>query len=181
MVFSHHYTFGTLTDFLTGEKIQDTHDERFRQGIAERLVKEMGYDRQDIKPRVDIFAKADIKTSVVTLDFLIYLEDKACILIKYGPGSITTRHRPGVAASRLVEPYQIPVVVITNGVDADILDGESGKITGRGLGDIPNKKSLLRLKADARFSEIPAMKAEMESRILYTFEIEDSCETNCII
>ena len=181
MVFTHHYIFGTLTDFLTGEKIQDTHDERFRQDIAKSLVEEKGYDKQDIRPGVDIFAKADIKTAVVKLDFLIYLENKAYMLIKYGPGSIITRHRPGIAASRLVEPYQIPVVVVTNGVDADILDGKTSKITGSGLDNIPDKKTLLGLNVENVFPEIMAKRAEMESRILYTFEIEDSCETNCML
>ncbi len=181
MVFSHHYIFGTLTDFLSGDKIPDTHDERLRQGIAERLIKEKGYAKQDIRPRVDVFAKADIKTAVVKLDFLIYLEQKACMLIKYGPGSITTRHRPCVAASRLVEPYQIPIVVVTNGVDADILDGKTGKVTGIGFDGIPNKEKLLQIRADAGFTEVADKRAEMEYRILYTFEIEDSCETNCML
>jgi hypothetical protein len=40
-----------LSDFITGEKLADTHDERYRQKIARFLVQEKGYAREDVHPR----------------------------------------------------------------------------------------------------------------------------------
>ena len=36
-------------------------------------------------------------------------------LLTFGPGSIVSRERPALAVARLVAPYQVPVVVVTNG------------------------------------------------------------------
>ena len=97
------------------------------------------------------------------------------MIIKYGPGSLVTRHRPVLATSRLVAPYQVPIAVVTNGEDADILDGLTNKVISSGLESIPSRAQLLERVADMRFDEIPARRAEMESRIIYAFEIDGSC------
>ena len=34
----HHLILGELTDYITGETLKDTHDERYRQQIARRLI-----------------------------------------------------------------------------------------------------------------------------------------------
>lgn len=177
----HHFIFGTLEDVLTGETLTDTHDERYRQQIASLLINEKGFSSKDIRPRIEIFARAGIKSAIARIDFLIDIDSKACMMIRYAPGSITTRHRPSLAAARVVEPYQIPVVVVTNGVDADILNGETGKVSGSGLENIPDKTELVRVRGDFSFKKLSEDRVEKESRILYTFDIEDSCETNCMI
>ena len=97
------------------------------------------------------------------------------MIIKYGPGSLVTRHRPVLAASRVLAPYQIPVAVVTNGEDAEILDGSSSKVLSRGLDAIPTKTELGEIADRFDFIPIPAKRAEMESRILYCYEVDDSC------
>jgi hypothetical protein len=97
------------------------------------------------------------------------------MIIKYGPGSIVTRHRPALAASRLVTPYQVPVVVVTNGEDAEVLDGATGKVIQTGLNSIPSKMILLQSVADIRFKPISVNRVEMESRIVYAYEVDGSC------
>ena len=171
----HHLILGETTDFITGETIQDTHDERYRQKIARLLVNEKLYNKLDIKPRHELLVKAGEKKAIIKVDFLITLGNRICMIIKYGPGSITTRHRPAIAASRLVAVYQVPVVVVTNGVDADILDGETGKIISTGLYSIPVKQEILNLSEKFAFGEIPDQRAEAESRILYVYEVDGSC------
>ena len=97
------------------------------------------------------------------------------MIVKYGPGSLVTRRRPGIAASRLVTPYQVPVVVVTNGEDAEIIDGATGRITGTGLDAIPLKHDLAKQISGYRFEPIPEDRAEMESRIVYAFEVDGAC------
>ncbi|MBW2182031.1 MAG: type I restriction enzyme HsdR N-terminal domain-containing protein, partial [Deltaproteobacteria bacterium] len=114
----HHLILGELVDYISGEIVKDTHDERYRQKIAQFLVEEKRYFKKEITPRFDLLIKADDNRAVIKVDFLITLKNKICMLIKYSPGSLVTRHRPSLAASRLVSPYQIPLVVVTNGKDA---------------------------------------------------------------
>lgn len=171
----HHLILGKLSDYLTGDTLDDTHDERYRQKIAHLLVDRKGYGKGDIKARSDLLVQAGEKKAIIKIDFIIFLVEKACMLIKYGPGSLVTRRRPALAAARLLAPYQIPVVVVTNGEDAEILDASSGKVTGHGLDGIPDKLELTRLIEDINWAPIVSERAEMESRIIYAFEVDGSC------
>ena len=97
------------------------------------------------------------------------------MVIKYGPGSIVTRRRSVLAASRLMAPYQIPIAVATNGEDAEILEGFTGKVISRGLETIPSKQELIERVRKDHFTAILADRAELESRILYCYEVDGSC------
>jgi hypothetical protein len=68
--------------------------------------------------------QADDRKAIVKIDFVINLSSRVGMIIKFGPGSIVTRRRPVLAASRILVPYQIPVAVVTNGEDAEILEGK---------------------------------------------------------
>ena len=171
----HHLIMGELTDFLTGKPLPDTHDERLRQGIASLLVDEKGFTRGDIRPRRPLTLRAGEKCAVINIDFVITIDSRVCMMIKYGPGSLVTRHRPALAASRMLLDYQIPVVVVTNGIDADILDGTSGKVIARGLDAIPDRTALQKQTADQAFASIQPERAEKESRIAFAFEVDGSC------
>lgn len=171
----HHLILGELVDFITGETLTDTHDERYRQEIARLLVTRKGYLKNEIKPRLELVIKVDDKRGVTKIDFVITIAGKVGMIIKYGPGSLVTRHRPALAAARLVVPYQVPVVVVTNGKDAEILDGSTGKVIKSGLEFIPSRAELIHRVEENHFDPISAKRAEMEARIIYAFEIDGSC------
>ncbi len=180
----HHLLLGELDDFITGETIQDTYDERYRQKIARLLVRHKGYLVSDIEPRKSLLLQAGENRAIIKIDFSIKISERICMIIKYGPGSLVTRRRSLLAASRILAPYQIPIAVVTNGEDAEILSGSSAKVLSRGLDTIPSKADLIQVAAGDGFKEIPAERAAMESRILYCFEVDDSCpcdETICKI
>jgi hypothetical protein len=172
----HHLILGELTDFITGDTLKDTHDERYRQKIARLLTGQLGYLKADIEPRRALVAIADSKKAVLKIDFTISLGGKMCMVLKYGPGSLVTRRRAVLAVSRLIAPYQVPVAVITNGQDAEIINGKSGEVTANGLESIPSKADLTKIAAGETFAPISDQQAEMESRILYCYEVDDRCE-----
>ena len=180
----HHLILGERTDFITGETIPDTHDERYRQKIARLLINNKGYQKYDIKPRKELPVQAGENRAVIKIDFLINLLDKVCMIVKFGPGSIVTRRRPLLAASRILAPYQIPIAVVTNGEDAEVLEGASGRVMSHGLETIPSREQLIEIMRADHFNRISAVRAEMESRILYCYEVDGSCpcdENVCIL
>ncbi len=180
----HHLILGELGDFISGEMLADTHDERYRQKIARFLVSDKGYAKADIHPRNLMVVAAGNRKGRLMLDFTVTIDDRKAMVIKYGPGSLVTRYRPTLAMSRLVVPYQIPVVVVTNGESADILDGETGKLMGSGFDRVPDRENLEQQLKRARFSPISLKRAEMEARIVYAFEIDGGCpcdDTACRI
>ena len=171
----HHLILGEQVDYLTGEALADTHDERYRQALAKLLVEEKGYYKSDIVPRRKLMVTAGDKCAQIQIDFIVKIDDTIAMIVRYGPGSLVTRHRPAIAASRVLAAYQIPLVVVTNGIDADIIDGKTGRVLSKGLGTIPDRRSLLeQCRADTK-DPIAPEKAESEQRILYAYDVDDSC------
>jgi hypothetical protein len=180
----HHLILGEIHDFITGETLADTHDERYRQKIAGFLVVQKGYAKTDIHPRIPLIVSAGNRKGRLWIDFTVTVDDRTAMVIKYGPGSLVTRHRPALGVSRLVAPYQVPIVVVTNGESADILDGRTGKLMASGLDRIPSRADLVQAAAEACFAPISPDRAQMEARIVYVFEIDGGCpcdDTTCRI
>ena len=180
----HHLILGTTIDLITGERIADTHDERYRQKIASYLLESCGYAREEIRPRCPLIVAAGDRKGRLWVDFLVEIHDCIGMLIKYGPGSLVTRHRPALAMSRLMAPYQIPVVVVTNGETADVLDGLTGREIASGFDAIPTRQALRNHLQREALVPVSPQRSEMEARIVYAFEIDGGCpcdDTACRI
>jgi len=171
----HHLVYGKLRDIVTGAMIEDTDDERLRQGIGRLLIDQKGYDRSAIQPRVALTVTAGPNRAVVPVDFLVHAAGRCCLLIKYGPGSLVTRHTPALAATRLVAPYQVPLAVVTNGRDADVLDTLTGNCIGSGFAAIPAARDMADLVPGFAFSPITPRQVEMASRVIYAYEVDGAC------
>lgn len=171
----HHLILGELADFLTGETLEDTLDERYRQKIARFLVEERGFRPSEIQPRRVLEVRAGSAGGRVPVDLLVTAAGRAAMMVKYGPGSLTTRHRPALAIARLIAPAPVPVAVATNGEDADVLDGISGDLLGSGWDAIPGPEALARIAESANAQPISPKRAEMEARIVYAYEIDGAC------
>ncbi len=171
----HHLVLGQLTDYLTGQTLDDTLDERLRQNIARLLVERGGFSRDRIQSQVMLQVRAGAKQARVPVDFVVFEARRAAMLIKYGPGSIVTRHRPTLALARLLGPAVVPLAVVTNGRDADVLDTTSGKVIGAGLDAMPTRQRLLDHLAAAPPKAVSDRQAEMAARIVYAFEVDGSC------
>ncbi len=174
---SHHLIYGKLADFLTGEPLVDTDDERIRQEIARMLVKERGYARDEIVPRLKIETMFNHTFVVSKIDFAVRLAGRIFLIIRYGPGSLVTRERPAVAAARVLLPeYRIPLAAVTNGRDAELLDTSGGKVLARGMEAIPARDEAERMLPGLEF--LPGLsgeRAEREKRILNAFDLEICC------
>lgn len=171
----HHLILGTIEDCLTGEILEDTHDERFRQKLAALLVEERGYEKTEVEGRNRLVVRAGDRRATVPVDFTVTLDGRVGMVVKYGPGSLVTRHRPALAVSRLLTPYQIPVVVVTNGIDADVLDGPGGRVLASGLTAIPDRRRLAQRMSRSDFRHISKKRAALESRIVYCYEVDGAC------
>ena len=166
----HHRILGKTIDFITGKEITDTDDERIRQKIARLLVEKLGYDKGDIevKPTAELVCGNEKATAMI--DFIVKVGERRAMLIKYGPGSIVSRERVVLAAARVMDENVIPIAVITNGSDAELLDVETGEIIGKGLESIPTKTRLSELIEKRALKKLPEDRKEIERRILFVYE-----------
>jgi len=99
------------------------------------------------------------------------------MIIRYGPGSLVSRERSAIAAARILNPvYRIPLAVVTNGEDAELLDTRTGKILGYGLDSIPDCDSTAALIHQLEFlAPVEKIQKELELRILNAFDLERCC------
>lgn len=171
----HHLILGKLTDFLTGEVLDDTLDERYRQKIARWLVERKGYAAQEIEPRRELMLQAGHRRAFIKIDLLVRLAGRVGMVVRFGPGSLVSRERPALAISRLVEAYQVPIAVVTNGEDAEVLAAGSGAVAGRGLDAIPSRSELLALMDAHSFEALAPQRAVMEGRVAYCYEVDGAC------
>ncbi|MBU0729848.1 MAG: type I restriction enzyme HsdR N-terminal domain-containing protein [Proteobacteria bacterium] len=174
---SHHIIYGTLTDFITGEEIVDTDDERIRQELGRFLVHSLGYDKTDLEPRHTIETLFAGQFVISTIDFIVSVSGKRFMILRYGPGSLVTRERPALAAARVLDSsVQLPITVVTNGQDAEILDTYTGKVLLQGLDSIPSKAAAASLIKTLQFLPLTdSGKKERELRVLNAFDVEVCC------
>lgn len=174
---SHHLIHGTLIDYLTGETLVHTDDERIRQAISIMMIEDKGYLKEDLEPRLKIETLFSGQFVVSRIELVVRLNGRRLLLLRYGPGSLVTRERPAIAAARVLDPdNQIPYAVVTNGIDAELIDTVSGKVLGQGLAAIPTRDNALNLLATTGFSPYnDPKKRERELRILNFYDVEICC------
>ncbi len=166
---------GELTDLITGQTLPDTHDERYRQRIIRWLIDAKGYQREAIHPRVPIDLSVDTRSARIRLDFVVKHADRIVLLIKYGPGSLVTRHQIAYAASRLLAPYVVPFSIVTNGEDAHWLDNTDRTLKNQGLEGIWDFGTLVESLEGRPRVGITPWQATMAARILWAYELDGRC------
>lgn len=173
----HHIVYGTLHDYLTGEELPDTDDERYRQRLYRLLVEEKGYRKSELQPRLAIETRIKGQYVKSVVEVTICIEGRRVMIIRYGPGSLVTRERPTIAAARILEPkYRIPLAVITNLRDAELLDSVSGKVLDTGMQGIPGREKLTAMISSLEFEPFDDRESrEKEARILNVFDAEVCC------
>ena len=174
---SHHLVYGTLSDYLTGEELIDTDDERIRQQISRLMVEELGYQRDELIPRLSIETLFTRNFVTSTIDLTVEVDGRQVMIVRYGPGSLVSRERSALAAARVLnEEYRIPLAVVTNGRDALLLDTVTAKVIGQGMHAIPARQQLLEMLPGLMFlSPQDTEKRLREKRILNAFDLERCC------
>lgn len=125
----HHLVYGTLKDYLTGEDLPDTDDERLWQGLARMMVEEKGFAKEELEPRLTIETLFNHIFVRSIIDLTVSVGDTRLFVLRYGPGSIVTREKPALAAARVLDKdYCIPLAVVTNSRDAELLETDTGKV-----------------------------------------------------
>lgn len=173
----HHIVYGELQDYLTGETLKDTDDERIRQELARLLVEELGYAPEELEPRLSIASAFNGSRVESRIELCARIEGKRLFILRYGPGSLVTREKAAIAAARILEPeYRIPLAIVSNGQDAELLETEKGRVLATGMNAIPSRSAAASLRQSLSFEPYnDSTKREQALRILNLFDQEVCC------
>ena len=160
---------GYVDDFITGRQLPDSDNERIRQKLERFLVEEKGYapDTITIDHPFEIRCIKDSETA--TADLVVTVDGKPLMLMQCHRGSIVTRHREAISAARLAVDLVIPITVVTNGEDMDILDTWTGEVRASGWESLPDLSQAQNLVKAEKFEPWPDHKRERESRVFLAF------------
>jgi hypothetical protein len=129
-----------LIDFITGKEIPDIGAEANRQAVERFLVNEKGFDKTDIEVDAVIEIMIGDESYKSKIDLVVSVSGKRFMAIKCAAGSLGSREKEILSASRLLDKYQIPYSAASDGKTAIVLDTVSGKKIGEGLDAIPSKQ-----------------------------------------
>ena len=138
------------------------------------LVEEKQFSENEIETGLTITTEFNNETVVSRITLVIRIGDRRIMILRYAPGSVVTRTRSAVAAARVLDDsYQIPLTVVTNGNEVEILDSYTGKVLGRTFADIPSRQDLAGMLDTLRFEPFTdEKKRERELRILNAFDVD---------
>jgi hypothetical protein len=167
--------FTMITDFVTGREIPNIGAEENRQAVAQYLVGEMGYSKDDIEMDVKIEMDIAGETYDSQVDLVVGVEGGRLriMAVKCAAGSLGSREREILAAARLLDEYQIPYAVVSDGKTAIVLDTISGKKIGDGMRAIPSKEAGVRLLKTYRPVALQANRVAREKLIFRTYDLEN--------
>lgn len=176
----HHIVYGELQDYLTGAILPDTDDERVRQQLARRLVEQLGYAKEELEPRLTIDSLYNNNRVRTLIELTVRVESRRLFIVRYGPGSLVTRETAAIAAARLLDPdYRIPLAVVSNGRDAELLETGRGRVLARGMDCIPDRQRAAVLVRELVFESFADPgKRDQALRILNVFDQEVCCVGN---
>lgn len=164
---------------LIGEIIQKQEEAFMKSiGFLQRkmlsYLQELGFslDEIEINKCYEVVV-SDSERFYTFVDFLIKIDNKIIFAIKCTPASIESWERFMFAFCRVVEPYQIPFAMITDGQQGIVIDILSGEV--RETMEIPSKEELLKTLPKIKFIPYNEEKLQKERRILYAFDAIKCC------
>ena len=164
-------SYEMIADFITGEMVPDIGAEENRQDVERFLVNEKGFSKEDIEVDVDIELVIAGEPYKSQIDIVVCVDGTRYMAIKCAAASLGSREREIIAASRLLENYQIPISVVSDGKTAIVLDTVSGKKLGEGLNAVPSKDDLKEKLNSSELVPLPAERLEKEKLIFRSYDV----------
>jgi hypothetical protein len=146
-----------------------------RRTISFLLVEKKGYQPEEVEKKVVFEVKLGNETVYSSVDFLVSVAGKKAMVIKCAAGSLSSRERQAVAAARLLGSPPVPIAVVADPVNAEVLDVTTGKIVGEGFGAIPVRDRMIQILSESSSKPLSPERLEKEKRILLAFDAIRCC------
>ncbi|MHC1790958.1 type I restriction enzyme HsdR N-terminal domain-containing protein [Solidesulfovibrio sp.] len=157
-----------IRDYLTGEELEETSYEEFRQGLARLLVEEHGYPRERLLPKVGVCfpVAGDQYTRMIDLA-ATDAAGRVLLFVIFCSGEPGTYRREALAAARVYDQGPVPLVLVSDTRDAVLLETAGGREIGRGLRAIPAYAALAALAGP--IAPLSEEALDRERRILFAY------------
>ncbi|MCX7913549.1 MAG: type I restriction enzyme HsdR N-terminal domain-containing protein [Thermodesulfovibrionales bacterium] len=162
--------FSNINDLANEDKI--------KQKVLSILLVQKGYLQEEILVDKEFEILVDGKFHKLTVDILIQLQNIIFMVVRCARGSLVTRQREVLSWARIIDKYQVPFSVVTNGQDAEIIDSANGEVIAYGLDSLPSKLEALESLKKIEFKRLSEERIEKEKRIFLAFDAF-KCPSEC--
>lgn len=164
-----------IKDYVTGKEVPNIGAEENRQAVEKYLVEEKGYTREDLEIDAPLAFDIQGETYHAKVDIVVRIDSRRLMAIKCAAGSIGSREKEILSAAKLLDDYQVPLSIVSDGRNAYILDTVSGKSLGDGLDAIPSRDEIVDRFKEEDFQPVPARRIE---QVKLVFRSYDSMNVN---
>jgi len=161
---------GMLTDYLSGQSIEETTYEEFRQALARLLVEGKGFPKDSLKAKVPLVFQIDGEDTGRHIDLVAYDESGApLMLVIFCAGDVGSFERETVSCARLFPGGPVPIAIATDSIGASVLDTKTGECIATGVRAIPTWDEALAINARTPRIPLPIERRRKEERILHAY------------
>jgi len=174
-----------LRDYLTGESIDETTYEEFRQALARLLVEEKGYPRERLRPKVPLNYAIDGEEYSRCIDLVASDEaGRPILLVIFCAGAVGSFERETACAAKLFPGGPVPLALATDTREASLIDGKSGEVLATGMRAVPAWEELVARTRDAQRIPPTAEQRAKLTRIFHTYSgflFGTCCSESCTL
>ncbi|RJX32709.1 MAG: hypothetical protein C4525_09975 [Desulfarculus sp.] len=164
-------------DLISGQPLPPGDDEPVRQQI-EALLLGLGYDRSEVTVDAAREVMSDGDRLRVLADLLVHSQGRPALALRCARGSVVTREKEALAVARLIHEHWLPLAVVSNGADAELLDTLSGRVLAYGLAAIPGPQELAARLAGAAAHHPTPQETQQAARVYAAFSAFH-CQAYC--
>lgn len=173
---------GTIRDYLTGEEIEETTYEEFRQALAKLLVEELGYPKDQLSAKVALKYDIDGESHSRAMDLVVRDEaGKAVLLVVFCSGIVGSFEREVAVGARIFQEGPVPLAVVTDTMDASLLNSR-GQVLATSMQAVPRYDDLLALAARHAPDPVSEEDRAKLTRIFHAycgFLVDSCCGSEC--
>lgn len=166
-------------DLITGQPLPEREDEPVRQA-AEALLLDLGYSREDVLVEATRCLEWEGNCMSVRADLVVLHQGRPALLMRCARGSLVSREREAVAAARLMAETYLPLALVYNGYEAELLDVRSGKVIESGPAALPGPEDLARRLAFLE-AHAPTPRETAQAARVYSAYSFISCPSQCTV
>ncbi|MBI4800201.1 MAG: type I restriction enzyme HsdR N-terminal domain-containing protein [Desulfarculus sp.] len=168
-----------LYDLITGQPLPEREDEPVRQA-AEALLLKLGYAKEDVVVEATRCLDWEGGCLAVRADLLVLHQGRPALLMRCARGSLVSREREAVATARLMDQTYVPLALVYNGHEAELLDVRGGKVIEAGPEALPGPAELAGL-VEERAAHAPTAKETAQAARVYSAYSFISCPSQCTV
>jgi hypothetical protein len=134
-----------IIDLVTGRLLPYHDDEYIRQAAEKLLIEERGWDRGSIGVEYRRSLTVCCEPFEVRADLVLMHGGAPALVMRTARGSLVSREKETIASARLIHDPIVPLSMVFNGGDAELIDSKSGKVIATGLEAVPGPERLAEL------------------------------------